>query len=315
MSNVVSPRGPLPPKVYWRRRLVALAAVVGIVLLIGQLFGGGDGSEAVAERDRAEATPAAPSPTQKQARARATPSPTTGPTTGPTAGPTTGRPDAERRAGQPARAETVEESPSAALSGPTGPLANPEGECEPSEVVIAPDVEDTDASAAVPLRLGLSASGDRACTFEFGPDSVALQVTSGDDEIWQSVSCPRALEQQAVVVRPGWLTYLEVDWSGRRSSEGCGETGEFAAAGYYWAEAAALGAEPHRSQFELETPPPPKPTKKPAPQQDEQDRGGSEPASEEPGEAAQDDGGTADDRGEEQPGQGDDAGTEDAQRR
>src|SRR5262245_10729197 len=40
MSNVVSPRGPLPPRVYWRRRLVTLAVLVGIVVLVGRMFGG-----------------------------------------------------------------------------------------------------------------------------------------------------------------------------------------------------------------------------------------------------------------------------------
>jgi hypothetical protein len=252
MSNVVSPRGPLPPKVYWRRRLVTLAVLVGIVMLVGRMFGGDD-TEAAADREAPAPAPSAP--------ATPAPRPTSSadPTAEPTAEPTPDRAEQRRE-----RRRAVQESRTAEFSGPTGPLAQPAGACEASEVVVTPDVEDTDAFAGVPLRVGLSANGDQACTFAFGPDTVALRVTSGDDLIWESLTCDSALDEQSVVVRPAWLTYVEVDWSGRRAGEGCGETGDFAEPGYYWAEAAALGGEPQRSQFELETPPKPEPTEKPS---------------------------------------------------
>ncbi|HEX2177211.1 MAG TPA: hypothetical protein VHG70_15000 [Nocardioidaceae bacterium] len=245
MSNVVSPRGPLPPRVYWRRRLLLVVVVVGVVVLVTQVLGGGDDTEPVADRGRATPDPAAE---QKPS----------------TAAPEPAGQRRQARDRQPAR-RTESAEPTASLSGPTGPLAQPVGPCQPSAVSIVPDVEDTAASAPVPLRLGLSTSGAQACTFEFGPDSVALRVTSGDDLIWESLKCPSAIEEQSVVVRPGWLGYVEIDWSGRRASEGCAQTGDFAAPGYYWAEAAALGGEPQRSQFELETPPKPKPKPKPEP--------------------------------------------------
>lgn len=255
MSNVVSPRGPLPPRVYWRRRLVLVAVVTGVVLLVGRLLTGGDtggDAEAAADRGRATTTPTA-APAKKAAKS-------------PAAARASHRPRqrAAKRA-DPARG-TAARRRAAALRGPTGPLAQPAGPCRAAEVAIVPDVEDTDAYGSVPLRLGVSATGGRACTFTFGPDSVALQVTSGDDLIWESMSCRSALEEQSLVVRPGWLGYVTVDWSGRRGSEGCGDGGDFAEPGYYWAEAAAVGGEPARSQFELETPPEPtrKPPKRPA---------------------------------------------------
>jgi hypothetical protein len=137
----------------------------------------------------------------------------------------------------------------------------------------------------VPLRVGLSANGDQACTFEFGPDTVALRVTSGDDLIWETLNCQSALEEQSVVLRPAWLTYVEVDWTGRRAGEGCGDTGGFAQPGYYWAEAAALGGEPQRSQFELDTPPKPEPTENPSekPTDGESAKPGDDPANEDSG--------------------------------
>jgi hypothetical protein len=258
MSNVVSPRGPLPPRVYWRRRVVFCAVVVGLVLLVGRLFGGGDDTEPVADRSAPAGSSSAthsPAPTSKPTA--------TAPGTKTPAKRTVSPRQVQRRAAESAR--------TAELSGPTGPLAQPAGSCSPSDVAVVPDVEDTHALAAVPLRIGLSATGTRACTFDFGADSVALRVTSGDDLIWESLHCASALPEESVVVRPGWLSYVDVDWSGRRGSEGCSEGGDFAQPGYYWAEAAAVGGEPARSQFELTTPPKPEPRAKPTP------RSGTEP--------------------------------------
>jgi len=45
MSSVVRPRGPLPPKVYWRRRLVVLAILLAIIVVLVIIFvprGGAD---------------------------------------------------------------------------------------------------------------------------------------------------------------------------------------------------------------------------------------------------------------------------------
>lgn len=260
MSNVVSPRGPLPPRVYWRRRLVTLAVLVGIVVLVGRMFGGDD-TEAAADRE-----PSAPAPSASPApdpKPTASDEPSAEPTAEPTRDPAEERRE-RRRERIRERRQAAQESRMAELSGASGPLAQAAGPCVASEVVVTPDVEDTDAFGAVPLRVGLSSSGDQACTFEFGPDTVALRVTSGDDLIWETLSCKSALEEQSVVVRPAWLTYVEVDWTGRRAGEGCGDTGDFAQPGYYWAEAAALGGEPQRSQFELDKPPKPEPTEKPS---------------------------------------------------
>lgn len=44
MSSVVRPKGPLPPKIYWRRRLVVLAILVAVIIVLVIIFvprGGG----------------------------------------------------------------------------------------------------------------------------------------------------------------------------------------------------------------------------------------------------------------------------------
>lgn len=282
MSNVVSPRGPLPPKVYWRRRLVLVAVLVGVVLLATRVVAGGDGSDDTA-------------PVADKGSAGASARPTDGVGEPGSRGAAREKAQQRRRQSSGGRrnadgsgntgnsgnsdgsSDSAGSSVTTDLTGASGPLAPAAGTCKADEVAVAPDVEDTDAYGSVPLRLGLSATGNRACTFELGPDTVALQVTSGDDLIWQTLKCSTVLDEQAVVVRPGWLTYVTVDWSGRRGQEGCG-SGDFAQPGFYWAEAAAIGGEPERGQFELEQPPKPKPEKTQKTKDSEQSKEKKRPA-------------------------------------
>lgn len=46
MSTVLEPRGPLPPQVYWTRRLVVLGAVLLVIIVIWALVARGGGGEA-----------------------------------------------------------------------------------------------------------------------------------------------------------------------------------------------------------------------------------------------------------------------------
>lgn len=76
MSTLIWPAGPLPPGVYWRRRLTVLAVLLLVVLAIWFIFlrGGGDGGDV-------GPTPA-PTPTVEPTSPTAAPSPT--PTPSPT---------------------------------------------------------------------------------------------------------------------------------------------------------------------------------------------------------------------------------------
>jgi hypothetical protein len=97
-----------------------------------------------------------------------------------------------------------------------------------------------------------------------------MKITSGDDDIWTSQDCPRAVPSEDVVVRNNVGTEIDVTWSGRRSDDDCSRLTEWALPGWYYVDAAALAGEPSDLHFELETPEPgvviekvkPKPEKK-----------------------------------------------------
>lgn len=225
--SVVKPRGRKPAAVYWRRRIVVLAVAAGLVLAVTRWVGGDDaaaGGSGPTVNSAVEASSESPSPSPTPKR----------------------KPHARNRQATKDKQQQV-----------TTTLREPQGVCEPGEVVVVPDVVDSVASRPVPLRLGFSTTADRACTLELRGKDLALEVTSGDDLIWQLSSCPGVFDRQELVLRPGWVGYTQVTWNGRRGDDTCADTNEYAKPGYYWAEAAVLGGEPARGQFKLEEPPPP----------------------------------------------------------
>jgi hypothetical protein len=85
---------------------------------------------------------------------------------------------------------------------------------------------------------------------------VAVKITSGVDRIWTSGECPKAIPTQDVVVRRDVTTFVDVPWKARRSAVGCPIQTDWARAGTYHVEAAALGGEPAEARFDLELPNP-----------------------------------------------------------
>jgi hypothetical protein len=231
MSTVTRPRGPLPPRVYWTRRLLLVVVALALVFGIGRLLGSGGSGSPTARQVGATAT---------TSTAQATvPAPT------PDAGPT-------RKAGAGGAARTGKN----ATPTPT-PLAAPTGDCADSDVVVSPSVKGTAyAGHHVVLTMTLTTRVSEACTWEVSPDRLAVKITSGEDRIWSSQDCPGAVPKQEVVVRRLQPTTVTVGWNGQRSDRGCTRSTDWAEAGYYHVLAAAFGADPVDLQFELAPPVP-----------------------------------------------------------
>lgn len=237
--SVTRPRGPLPPRVYWVRRLLVLGVALGLVVGLSRLLGGGDGGES--------RTPAA-----MPASAVSTPAGT--PTAVSTAdAPRTG----PARPRKPKRTKT--------------PLPLPTGPCQDSDVKVVPTlVENAYAGGDVRLTLKLSTFQSPACNWEVSPDSVAVKLTSGSDRIWSSQECGKAVPTTQVVLRRRPATTVDVTWSGRRSDAECSRNTLWAEPGYYHVAAAALGSEPEEEQFRLLSPAPVTITPTPTPKAEDE---------------------------------------------
>lgn len=235
-------RGPLPARVYWRRRLLVLGLAVALALVVSNLFGddGKQGSGNVATQMAGEPTGSA-----KGGDASA-----------------------------PAKPKKRKKTPAT----PQEPvLAQPDGPCEDSDIVITPSVEEAVAGQHVPVTLELRTAKAEACTWRVSADHVTMKITSGPDEIWSSRQCPKAVPVQDVVVRRAVTTFVDVVWNARRSDDGCPLPTPWVLPGTYHAHVAALGGEPAEARFELERPSPEviKPPTKPKQNKQDQPAGGA----------------------------------------
>lgn len=218
-STPLQPRGPLPARVYWTRRLVLLGLALALVAGLARILGGSsDGSDPSGD----QATTAG---------ATTTPAPTDSTTT------------------EPAKKKRKKQTPT------EPPLAEPTGPCVSSDIVVTPVVTSAQGDTDVLITINLRTLQSPACTWTVSPESLTVSITSGDDAIWSSRECPASIPVQDVVVRQAVDAPVVVTWEqARRSDEGCTEQRDWALPGFYHVEAAALGGEPTDVQFELVRP-------------------------------------------------------------
>lgn len=237
------PRGPLPARVYWTRRLVLLGTVVLLVVGLTRLLGAGSDGADGADSAREAARPAAATTRETPASSDAT---------GPAAAERTPGPGrARQRADAATRGKGREAGQRRAA-----PPAVPQGRCEDSDVRVVPEVPQAVGGSPITVRLLLRTTEAEACWWHASPDSLTLRIRSGDDEIWTSRECPDALPQQSVVVRRAVDAVLSLQWSARRSDEECTDRTDWALPGWYHVEAAALAGEPADLQFQVTAPQP-----------------------------------------------------------
>ncbi len=236
-------RGPLPPRVYWARRLVLLTAVVGLVLTgvgVVRLTSGDSGEPAQARLAGSDAE--APAVTEPVAE----PSPTVG------AKGTRGSETTSTKSKQTKKSKQSKKSKKD--KGPV--LASPEGPCVDRDIAVTPTAEQTVAGGPVTFTMQLRTIRSPACTWAVSPKTMTVKIRSGSDDIWFSSQCPRSIPSQNVVIRNNVTTEVDVTWSARRSDEGCTRYTDWAMPGWYYVEAAALAGEPSDLHFQLKRPKP-----------------------------------------------------------
>ena len=240
MPPTVSPRGPLPARVYWTRRLVVIGVPLLLVVVLARVLGGSaDGTDAAGDQA-----------TQAGAQVReSTDAPTAGPTAQSGRGQTgTGQTGTTGKKGKK-KDVPVEPVPVEPV------LAEPTGPCTDSDVVVTPTITSAPGGSDVPITLNLRTVTTAACTWQVSSQTMTLSITSGSDFIWSTRECPAAIPVQDVVVRAAVDTPLVVTWKeGRRSDETCSGRTDWARPGFYHVEAAALGGEATDVQFELTVP-------------------------------------------------------------
>lgn len=252
MATTVRPRGPLPARVYWTRRLVVLGIPLLLVVVLARVLGGASDA-----RDDASGTAA-----QAGAPVQTTPAPTAGPTS--QVAPGEAKKKGKKRKNRKNRKQ--DEVPQETVP-PEPVLAEPSGPCEPSDIVATPAITSAAGGADIPITINLRTVVTEACTWQASPETMTVTITSGSDYIWSSRECPASIPPQDVVVRQAVDAPVVVTWSARRSDEGCTKWTDWARVGFYHVQAAAFGGSGTDVQFELVAPQPGVITKTAEPQQ------------------------------------------------
>ena len=197
---LLHPRGPLPPSVYWRRRITVVAGILLFLFVLRACAFGGDGKKQ-------------PSTTST------TPVSTAGTTPGAATSP------------KPAASATSRPATSAPASvvppDPSTPCAK-----SAIKVTAAANAGSFAAGVEPELTLTVTNTGQTACTRDLGPAQTELRVTSGPDRIWSSDDCAATAAANPTVLKPDETKTFKVTWK-RTRSKPCDGTKPAALAGNY----------------------------------------------------------------------------------
>lgn len=219
MSTVARPRGPMPTRVYWVRRLVLLAVVVLVGWLTIRWIDGGDSGATPPEDETPAAATESDDPTPAADR----------------------DPKKSRDQNRTARVDTVAET-----------FERPREDCDLTDVLVVPSVTEP-AYAEEPVRLSLRISSDSSapCSLGLDAESLLVVISDGNDTVWDSTHCEDDLPVRDLALQPRWSTLIDLTWSGRHSGRNCASDARPAEPGTYTVEAAMLEGEPSEAEFEL----------------------------------------------------------------
>ncbi|UQX88934.1 hypothetical protein M6D93_02790 [Jatrophihabitans telluris] len=197
---MLHPVGDLSPSVYWRRRIVLVAAVVLVGLSMYALLrhGGGNG------------TPAASGQTTSGSNSSHS-----------STLPTTTTPASS--------SSTVGQGPSQSTAS-AAPLA-----CKPSQLTVSAKTDGASykVGATPVLSIVVINQGPKPCVTGLADKEIELRVYSGSARVWGSHDCQVQPGTNAATLPVGRPTQRDISWSGLSSQPGCTSARQRVPAGTY----------------------------------------------------------------------------------
>jgi hypothetical protein len=213
---------PRPGDVYWRRRVIALAAgiaVLGVIVwtLNGTLGSGGASPSAnVSSVSSHHSAPAAGPSTP--AAATSTPA----------------------VAGSPTPSSTPTATSSATADGQAGSGGQHDSQaCPRADIVLSLFTTQNRyrAHATPQFQVDVVSTAARGCMFDMGPRNVQLIIKSGDHRVWGSADCQASTRPHNTRLVRGVPTVLQISWNRKISAPGCHQPRQWARPGTYTATA------------------------------------------------------------------------------
>jgi hypothetical protein len=221
------PVGPQPPSVYWRRRLVFVAAGVGVLVLIVMTLkivtSGGD------------------SPAGAQGTSPTTTSRTSASSSLPVTSPAKSRVSSSRPRS------------SSHSSTPTHSTTPPTPACTTAQLAVAAVTGKSDYRVGDQplLELQVTNSAGAPCVQDLADAKVELKVYNGESRVWGSHDCKVQPGTAVRTLAPHVPVLVAITWSGLSSQPGCAGTRQRVGAGSYTLYATLAGKTGKAAQFSI----------------------------------------------------------------
>jgi len=186
--------GPLPPAVYWRRRVLVLGAVLALVLLLVAMCGGSGHSNPAAVNPAATTTSTRPSPT-----------------------PTTSvQPPI---VGEPGGASPPAAAPSSATASPTARSDI----CSDAEIQLTPSIQKiTGGTYPYQLQLDIKNISNRTCKRDDGANPQEMHIVNAAGQtVWSSDYCQSNPGSNMASFDPNIVASFKLPWDGYAYGPNC----------------------------------------------------------------------------------------------
>lgn len=207
-DGLLHPHGPLPPGVYWRRRLIVLGAMIVVIVFLAAQFAPGKGNSKKKPPAKKPSASNSVSSTGK-APVSSSPKPTTSTSATPTASTSSSKPSTP-----PATAATPCQGPALQVSVKTDAAAYAAG--------VNPV-----------LTMTIKNAGTTPCTRDLGAAATELTITSGTDRIWSSDDCSKGGAAKLTVLKANESKTVTLTWNRKRSKPVAACVGADALSGRY----------------------------------------------------------------------------------
>jgi hypothetical protein len=228
---MLHPVGSLPPSVYWRRRVMLLAALVGLAVLIALTL------RAVSSHDPASKA----SGSTSGARTTAPSSPTS------------------RASSTSASSSSASSSGSASTAGSSASSSAPVSGSAASAPCQISQLNIEAAAQAASYKVGdepvvmlqVTNVGTANCTADLADPMIELRIYNGAARVWGSHDCKVQPGTDVETLVPGTTVAKAIQWSGLSSQAGCLGTRQRVGAGTYTVLAFLNGTQGTPAQFTI----------------------------------------------------------------
>ncbi|WP_232023112.1 hypothetical protein [Actinomyces viscosus] len=94
--------------------------------------------------------------------------------------------------------------------------------CDPtalSNTVHGP--ESVGVGAGATFSISLVNNGSAPCLLDAGSQAVGVRVSSGSQQVWDSITCPVGQAERALLLPPGQAADISVTWNGNAATSDC----------------------------------------------------------------------------------------------